>query len=172
MLNDAARLALGGIEAAEKERRIADLAAQMRHDDERSTAHRKLIAFHNLPHDSSPREIADAMMAYERGWRDFIGTKYGSSRGERWDMTANPPVAFNGSELLHPESVEEKRRPGIIALRDRLRAQFEVAYAKQVGRPIDPRTEKLQALADRPGTAGEGEAARAAIDRVAAGAAA
>jgi hypothetical protein len=36
--------------------------------------------------------------------------------------------------------------------------------------PPDPRLDKLQALADRPGTPGEAAAAQAAIDRITAGA--
>jgi hypothetical protein len=48
----------------------------------------------------------------------------------------------------------------------------DLAAAQAAASSADPRIEKLQALADRPGTPGEGAAAQAAIGRITAGAAA
>ncbi len=51
------------------------------------------------------------------------------------------------------------------------RATRDPATGCLIEPPDDPRLEKLQALADRPGTAGEGAAAEAAISRITGGAA-
>lgn len=147
-------------DAAAAEGRVQGRAAAMREADERARRHRDLAIEHGLPADATPRQIADAMLARESEfWSGFIGT-VGAGWPARY-ATLCAELGLDETKVEKGEVWQKMRETGhklCRAVRDPNTGGFAT--------PSDPRIEKLQALADRPGTAGEGVAAQAAIGRI------
>jgi hypothetical protein len=103
--------------------RLQDLANAMQETDERNARHAALRRKHGLHEAASPRDIADAEIGYDRAWRNLVGCRFANSG--------------QCAEILSPEIVDEQRRPEVLALRDKLREQFEASYARDVAaRPV------------------------------------
>jgi hypothetical protein len=139
--------------------------------DEHQARLAKLRTKWGLPDSATPAEIAQAELRQEALVQSYLATGCG---------VFILRVRALGAELgvdPDPEGIGGAHWPAVwAAIRDsdhplcRLRRAADgvgwILPVVTVTVP-DPRIEKLQALADRPGTPGEGAAAQAAIDRIA-----
>jgi len=120
-------------DAVARERAAADEAAitervnRMRAADERQQQLAKIHARHGLdPATTSARALANAEIAFDAGWRSYVGNRYGGDGGRIGAILDPDNAPLAGRDNL-PASTEEieKYRAGLRVDRDRLRREFE-----------------------------------------------
>jgi hypothetical protein len=104
-------------QAAADQAEIDAIANHMRETDEREARHASLRRKHGLPDTATLRQIADAEIAYDHGWRSYVANRFGGSA--RTSHVLDP----EGSGHTDPAQVTELKM-----LRDKLRKQFEASW--------------------------------------------
>jgi N-formylglutamate amidohydrolase len=106
--------------AARNETEIVDRATQLQHQAEREKQLAGLRQRHGLTADAPHREIADHVIAHQKAWGSFVACRF--SGGAKTGHVMDP----ENSGHTDRAKIDE-----LLALRARLKQQFDEQYARE-----------------------------------------